>query len=372
MRKTGIYQILGSMNYFIPYPLPPKDPELELSKEIMDLYSQTLLILGKLNEIGHHIPNASRFIKSYVIKEAILSSSIENINTTMIEVFTQQVENSKASKETQLVINYYHALEETVKMIEDQELPIVSKVILHAHKTLMSSGTGDQADPGSYRKQSVRVGNFVPPPAQEIANLMSNLERFINEPSDIPALIKAGIAHVQFETIHPFLDGNGRIGRLLIILMLIQDKILQTPILYPSYYFKKMHMEYYQKLNRVETYGDFEGWILFYLQAIFYSATDSYERAQDIQKLHEQLTEKIKTTSEFSKIQEPALQTLQHLFASPVTNATQLSKNIDKSYNTTQKIIAIFEKTEILQEITAQKRNKLYSFKPYLDILDRP
>jgi Fic family protein len=218
----------------------------------------------------------------------------------------------------------------------------------------------------------VRVGNFVPSPAPEIANLISDLEHFINEPSDIPDLIKAGLAHVQFETIHPFLDGNGRVGRLLIILMLIQDKILQTPILYPSYYFKKMHMEYYHRLNRVQTHGDFEGWILFYLQAIFYSATDAYERAKDIQKLHEQLTEKIKTTSDFSKMQEIALQTLQHLFASPVINATELSKNIDKSYNTTQKIIELFEKTEILQEITDQKRNKLYAFKPYLDILDRP
>ncbi len=372
MRKTGIYQTLGSTTYFIPYPLPPKNPELELNKEIMDLYSQTLLILGKLNEIGHYIPNASRFIKAYIIKEAVLSSSIENIHTTLIDVFTQQLENSKTSKETQLVINYYHALEASLHMIQKQNLPIISKVFLRAHKTLMESGTGDQSNPGSYRKQSVRVGNFVPPPAPEIANLISNLEYFINERSDIPALIKAGLAHVQFETIHPFLDGNGRVGRLLIILMLIQDNILQTPILYPSYYFKKMHLQYYHQLNRVQTHGDFEGWILFYLQAIFYSATDAHQRAKDIQKLHEQLTEKINSLSEFSKMQETALETLQHLFASPVINATQLSKEIKKSYNTTQKIIDIFEKTGILQEITAQKRNKLYAFKPYLEILDRP
>ena len=371
MRKTGIYQILGSTTYFIPYPLPPKEPALELSKELLDLYGQTLLILGKLNEIGRHIPNTSRFVKAYVIKEALLSSSIENINTTMLDVFTQQLENSNSSKETELVINYYHALEETLQMIQEQKIPLVSKVLLHAHKTLMQTKTGNASNPGSYRKQSVRVGNFVPPPAPEIPDLMRNLEHFINEPSNIPPLIRAGLVHVQFETIHPFLDGNGRVGRLLIILMLIQDDILQTPILYPSYYFKKMHQEYYHRLNRVQTHGDFEGWILFYLQAIFYSATDAYNRAQKIQLLHTELTEKIMHEPDFSKIQNQAIETLAQLFTSPVINVTELSKHLAKSYNTTQKIIDIFKQQKILQEITGQKRNKMYAFKPYLNILEQ-
>lgn len=371
MRKTRKYQTIGSTTYFIPDPLPPKNPDLELNAEIMDLYSQALIILGKLNEIGNHIPNTSRFIKAYVIKEALLSSSIENIHTTIIDIFTQQLKNNKPSKETQLVINYYKALEQALNMTQGQGYPIVSKVLLHTHKILMGSDTSSTSNPGSYRKQSVRVGNLVPPPAPEIANLISNLEYFINEASEIPTLIKAGLAHVQFETIHPFLDGNGRIGRLLIILMLIQDNILQIPILYPSYYFKKMHLEYYHRLNRVQTHGDFEGWILFYLETIFHSATDAYNRAKEIQKLYEELTNTILDQDDFSKIKETSHLIVQELFASPVINIAQLSKSINKSYNTTQKIIKIFEQNKIVEEITSQKRNKLYVFKPYLEILDK-
>ncbi|MFA5999078.1 MAG: Fic family protein [Candidatus Babeliales bacterium] len=371
MRKTGTYQNLGSTTYFIPDFLPPSNPPLQLTPEILDLYSKTLLALGKLNEIGQRVPNVQRFIKAYIIKEALLSSSIENIHTTMLDVFTQSFEPSKTSKQTQLVINYNKALQVALEMLQQQNVPLVSKVFLAAHQTLMQAGGGDQANPGSYRKQSVRVGNLVPPSAPHIPDLIANLERFINEPSDIPPLIKAGLAHVQFETIHPFLDGNGRIGRLLITLMLIQDDVLQTPILYPSYYFKQRQHEYYQLLDRVRTHGDFEGWTLFYLQAIHNSATDAYVRAKDIENLHQTLIEEISKQNDLVKIEETALKALQYLFVSPVTNISQLALSINKSYNTTQKIITLLQQANVVQEMTSQKRNKLYKFQPYLEILEK-
>jgi len=153
----------------------------------------------------------------------------------------------------------------------------------------MLGGDGEKANPGSYRKQSVRVGNLVPPPAPEVSKLISDLEKYMNEPSELPPLIRAGLVHVQFETIHPFLDGNGHIGRLLIVMMLIDSGLLTLPVLYPSYYFKKHHLEYYQRLDEVRSNGDFEGWISYYLKAIRDSAIDSHKRAKEIEALDDRL-----------------------------------------------------------------------------------
>ncbi|MBL8677447.1 MAG: Fic family protein, partial [Alphaproteobacteria bacterium] len=276
MRETGIYQTLGELRYFIPHSLPPFHPPLELSPELMSLYGEASFRLGQLNEMSQRLPDSSRFVKAYVIKEALLSSAIEGIHTTLIDVFTRPIGESKSNKSTQLVVNYTRSLDSSLKMIREEGLPISSRVILKAHEILMTAGEGDKFSPGAYRKQSVRVGQFIPPPAIEVPRLMSELEKYINTSSDLPSLIKAGLAHAQFETIHPFLDGNGRIGRLLIVLMLIESGLLDAPILYPSYYFKKRHAEYYQRLDNIRLQGDFEGWLAYYLRGIKESALDAY------------------------------------------------------------------------------------------------
>src|SRR5690606_36085484 len=162
---------------------------------------------GKLNEMSLRLPDVGRFIKAYVIKEALLSSAIEGVHTTHIEVFTGVPRGFESSKDTQLVLNYTQALNAALSMLKNDGLPSVSHVILHAHEVLMSGREGNQASPGAYRKQSVRVGALVPPPAMEIPQLISELENYINEPSELPSLIRAGLVHIQFETIHPFLDG---------------------------------------------------------------------------------------------------------------------------------------------------------------------
>lgn len=370
-RKTGTYQLLGSTNHFTPDHLPPKNPDLQLNPETIELYGKTEKAIAQLNEISANLPHIGQFIKAYSIKEALLSSAIENINTTILEVFTQTLEHKKANKETQLVINYCSALQVSLEMIQKQNLPLISKVLLAAHKTLMQTGDGDQANPGEYRKQSVRVGNFVPPTAPHIPDLISNLERFINEPSNIPAIIKAGIAHVQFEMIHPFLDGNGRIGRLLIVLILMHDHVLQSPILYPSYYFKKHHYQYYQMLDRVRTHGDFEGWIHFYLQAIYSSASDAYLKVKQIQNLYEKLQNTVATKSLFTKNMDTFQKSITYLFSNPVTNISYFAQHLEISYNTAQKIINELVGANIIEEMTQQKRNKLYKFQPYLEILEQ-
>lgn len=372
MRQTGMYRTLGDLSYFIPYPLPPTNPPLELSPAIMTLFGEASFALGQLNEMTLRLPDSQRFIRAYVIKEALLSSEIEGIHTTLIEVFTQNLEGEgKLSKDTQLVVNYTKSVDAALSIMKNENLPLVSRVILRAHEVLMSGGDGDKASPGNYRKQSVRVGELIPPPAPEVPNLMSVLEKYINEPSDLPPLIKAGLVHVQFETIHPFLDGNGRIGRLLILLMLIESGLLDLPIFYPSFYFKKHHGEYYQKLSRVRTHGDFEGWISYYLKAIRDSALDAHIRAKEIELLEMQLNDILQNDKEFTKMRETAALVLDYLFSQPITGIAEISKTIGKAYNTVSKILKQFVKLEIVSENIIHKRNKIYRFESYLILLEK-
>ncbi len=371
MRITGHYEKLADIEYFIPNPLPPEKPSFELDTETADLYGQTMHQLGKLNEMTENLPDITRFIKAYVIKEALLSSSIEGIHTTLLEVFTQPLAESKPNKNTQLVMNYPKALHAALSMIKKQNLPICSRVILKAHELLMQLGEGDKANPGHDRKQSVRVGNLVPAPPSQVPQLMTKLEHFINENETIPTLIKAGLAHVQFETIHPFLDGNGRIGRLLIVLMLVEGELLSEPILYPSYFFKKHHLEYYQHIDRVRTDGNFEAWITFYLTAILDSCIDAYRRAKDIEKLNQQLTNVIINENLSDKACEIRLKALSTLFSFPVISINEMSSQLNVSYNTANQIISRFIELDILTEENQQKRGKLFKFKKYIDALEQ-
>ncbi len=371
MRITGRYEHIGTTEHFIPEPLPPENPPFELDAKTTDLYGQATLELGKLNEMSNHLPDIKRFINAYVLKEALLSSAIEGIHTSMLEVFTQPLLESKPNKSTQLVMNYKKAVDASVDLIKKDGLPICSRVILKAHELLLQMGQGDKADPGHYRKQSVRVGNLIPAPALQIPKLMTELEQYINTDTTLPVLIKAGLVHVQFETIHPFLDGNGRIGRLLIVLMLIEKNIITEPIIYPSYYFKKHHLEYYQHLNRVRTDGDFEGWIQFYLTAIRDSCIDAYRRSKDIEALQQELTQIILNEQFAPKAYETRINALSTIFRSPVINITDLSEQLDVSYNTANQIITTFIELDILTEENQQKRGKLFKFKKYLDILER-
>ncbi len=374
-RKTGVYQKLGELEFFIPFALPPKNPEFNFSSDLIELYGEAMQALGALNEMSDRLPNIERFVKAYCLKEAMLSSAIEGIHTTMIDVFTNEISatarTSKQNKQTQLVLNYGKALEVALDMVHEQNFPIVSRVILSTHKTLMSGGDGEKANPGQYRKQQVKVGKLTPPPANKIEELIADLEKFINNDNSLPAIIKAGLAHVQFETIHPFLDGNGRIGRLLIVLMLIQEKVIHAPILYPSTYFKKHHAKYYEKLDAVRTKGNFEGWIKFYLKAIKESAIDACKRAKSIEKLEKQLSKKIITSKNFGLPENQANQALVTIFQFPVISITELQNSLEVSYNTANSVIQKLIKLEILKPENTQKRNKLFRFDDYLSLLEK-
>ncbi len=370
-RITGHYQKLGHLDYFVPDSLPPQNPSFEFSPELAALYGHAMQELAKLNEMSLRIPNTQRLLKSYVIKEALLSSAIEGIHTTLIEMFTQPIEGGKPNKDTQLVLNYIKALEVALAFMQQEGMPITNRVILSAHAALMSGGEGERANPGNFRKQPVRVGNLVPPPANLIPELIADLEKYINSDESIPALIRAGLAHVQFETIHPFLDGNGRIGRLLIILMLIDSNLLHAPILYPSYFFKKHHFEYYQRLDSERLEGDFEGWISYYLNAIIASSKDAYQRACDIEMLEKQIKEELLSDQQSSRMHDQLLRALSVIFQYPIINAKELATQLDKSYNAANKIITSFEDNGILEEIGEKKRNKIFKFTQYLGLLEK-
>lgn len=369
-RNVGIYEKLGELNYFIPNPLPPIDPPINLNGNLATLYGATMLRIGQLKEMAQRLPDPTRFIKAYVIKEALLSSAIEGIHTTLIDVFTPAIPEIKPNKETQLVLNYTQSLNVALELIQQRKLPLASRVILAAHEALMQ-GEGSNASPGHYRKQAVRVGNLVPPPANQVPRLMGELETYINEDTSLPPLIKAGLAHVQFEIIHPFLDGNGRIGRLLIVLILIENGLLNVPILYPSYYFKKHHLEYYQRLDAVRTEGDFEGWINYYLKAIEGSAYDAYRRARDIELLEVEIKKNIMSGKRFLRKREHAVEALTVLFQYPITGIAELAERLGKSYNAVNSLVQNFVGMGLLEETTEQKRNKLYHFKPYLALLEK-
>lgn len=373
MRKVGFYKKIGNIEYFVPSPLPPENPKLELDSETVALYGETMMALGKLNEMANRIPDIKRFIKAYVTKEALLSSSIEGIHTTLLDVFTQPLLFS-IDKDTQLVLNYTKALDVALDMIKSKGFPLVERVILEAHKALMQCGAGDKADPGRYRSQSVKVGSLVPPPANVIPSLMADLEKYINIEDGLPDLIKAGLAHVQFETVHPFLDGNGRIGRLLIVLMLLDKYILAEPIIYPSYYFKKNHFEYYQRLNDVRVKGDFEGWIKFYLKIIKLSAIDAYKRVQEIEALFQNFTNVILNERKFSRTKESRLKALSVIFSYPVISIRLLSSELNVSYNTANQIISDFIEIGFLEKtssIGSSKRDNFFKLTQYLDLLEK-
>ncbi len=371
MRSTGHYETLGGTKYFVPAPLPPSYPPLEINEETMLLYGEAMLELGKLNEMANRLPNVERFIKAYVIKEALLSSAIEGINTTLMDVFTQPIE-FRVSKDTQVVMNYTKALSVALTMIRKEGMPLTSRVILRAHEMLMQMGDGDKYDPGNFRRLAVKVGNLIPPPPGRVPELMADLEKFMNELDVLPPLIKAGLAHVQFETIHPFLDGNGRIGRLLIVLLLVEGAILSEPILYISYYFKKHHMEYYQRLDRVRTHGDFEGWVTFYLKAIKCSCIDAHRRAKDIEALEHDLNNLIIHEKKFTlNMRDMRFHALSILFSYPVISVGEMSRQLSVSYNTANRIIKNFMKFGFVVKEQHKKRSKLFKFKSYLDILDR-
>lgn len=343
------------------------DPKINL------LLSEADLMLGNLNAFSLYVPNIDVFIRMHVVKEATQSSRIEGTQTEIEEVILGdeyiQPERKDDRKEVQ---NYIEAMNKSISKLES--LPVSTRMLRDAHKILMQGVRGEGKQPGSFRKSQNWIGGttindavFVPPSHTDLNDLMGDLENFLhNENIDVPSLIKAAIIHYQFETIHPFLDGNGRIGRLLITLQLVSSGILRKPVLYISDYFEKHRTLYYDNLNRVRTNNDLGQWIKFFLVAVTETSKSGVQTMQSILELRDTIEKK--KIINLGKKTPNAKRLLEELFANPIVSSNDIAKRLDITSATANSLIENFTSRGILKEISGRKRDRLFSFVDYLNL----
>lgn len=360
---------------FVPAPLPPTPP-IEWSSGLREKFDRALLALGRLDSVSVLLPDTSLFLYMYVRKEAVLSSMIEGTQSSLSDLLMFEFEHQPGVPldDVQEVSNYAAALNHGLRRI-GEDFPISIRLLKEIHKVLLSKGRGKESGPGEFRRsqnwicECSRPGNavFVPPPPEYLQECMGKLELFLHDqPEKTPVLVKAALAHVQFETIHPFLDGNGRLGRLIITLLLCSEKVLKEPMLYLSLYFKTYRQRYYELLNQVRLTGDWEAWLDFFADAVIHTATKAVEAAQQLMKLSAEDGQRINGLKRISGSAHLVHKTmLERPMASPnwVQEKTQLSPA------TVNACLRELEQLGIVKEITGQKRNRLYSYAEYIRIM---
>ncbi len=349
-RITGVYEHTGTLECFIPSPLPPQNPPLALDKDLAFLYGQAHNLLGQLNERFAHLQHQRGFIKACLIKESLLSCALGNMHSTFAQALTPNY--MLHTKETQGVLHYSQALSLVITGVREQEKAIFSKLLYKAHTILLRQG--------QYRLDNISLGNVWAPPATAVPELMIKLKQYINTNTEMLPLIKVGLVHAQFAMIRPFAQGNSRMNRMLLAALLIKEGLLQEPILYPSLYFKKTQRTYVACLEKVRTQGDFEGWLRYFLQGIIYSAQDALRRAKDIEVLKESLVQKNLNAS-----------LLGYLFENPVVTIPEVAEKLHITYNSANSIIQKMVAVDILRQTSPQKRNKAFEFTAYLDLLEQ-
>jgi Fic family protein len=361
---------------FVPAPLPPR-PTIDWTPVLLSKFDQALLAIGRLNSISTLLPDTSLFLYMYVRKEAVLSSMIEGTQSSLSDLllFELDQEPGVPLDDVREVSNYVAALDHGLRLLEEG-LPLSLRLFREIHGVLLTKGRGSNQTPGEFRRSQnwiggTRPGNaaFVPPPAGEVLECMSKLELFLHDqPEPTPVLLKAALAHVQFETIHPFLDGNGRLGRLLITLLLYEQKVLREPMLYLSLYFKTHRQYYYELLNNVRLTGDWEAWLDFFAEAIIVTATQAVETAQQLLDLSKQDRDKI---SGLGRAAASTLQVHRALMEHPIATSGSLVEKTGITPATVNKALGHLEQLGIVKELTAQKRNRLFSYSGYIEIMSR-
>jgi Fic family protein len=362
---------------FVPMPLPPL-PALDLSGKLQARLNEALIALGRLDAISTLLPDAKLFLYSYVRKEAVMSSQIEGTQSSLSDLMLYEMEGQPGvpMDDVQEVSCYVNALTLGVERIR-QGHPISFRLMTEVHQALMTSGRGAQRGPGEFRRNQVWIGGhradeatFVPPPANQIADCWAALEQFINDlPEPTAPVIKAALAHVQFETIHPFMDGNGRLGRLLIPMILVEAGVLKEPLLYLSVFFKQYRDSYYRLLQQVRLTGDWEAWLLFFVDAIAATANQAVTTAQELNQL---LAADKARLAELGRLAGSATQILDALFAHPISNIAALTRATGLTAATIGKALDAMENTlGMVHELTGQKRNRVYAYSAYIDILNQ-
>lgn len=359
---------------FVPKKLPP-DPDIVWDAALRYKFDQAHMALGRLDSVTLLLPDPSLFLYSYVRKEAVLSSMIEGTQSSLSDLLLYEIDEEPGVPYDDVVevSNYVAALEAGLSSLE--KLPLSSRLIRDIHAVLMSKGRGKNQLPGLFRQSQVWIGGtspvnaaFIPPPAHEVPDLMSDLEKYLhNESQPTSPLFKAALIHLQFETIHPFLDGNGRLGRLLITLLLVEAKVLKAPLLYLSLYFKKHRKYYYELLNRVRMDGDWEAWLDFFAEAVTVTANQAVDTVQQLMELTAADREKIKG---LGRVASSALRVHREIIKQPISTAKLLAKSTELTIATVNNVLSQFVRLGIVREITNKKRNRLFSYAAYIHILN--
>lgn len=373
--RSGKYALQPSgYKAFIPAPLPP-DPPVEIDSEMQWLLSEADRALGRLDGSIQTLPNPELFVFMYVRKEAVLSSQIEGTQASINDLLKAEAKifDSEAPNDVDEVLNYVAAMNYGLARL--REIPLSIRLIKELHQQLLKGVRGRNLQPGELRRSQNWIGPagstlstaiFIPPPYQEAEEALGELEKFLHASDELPPLIKIGLAHAQFETIHPFLDGNGRIGRLLITFFLCQRDILQKPVLYLSHYFKQHRSEYYEKLQRTRVSGDWEGWLKFFLRGVAdvgRQATDTAREIVDLREKHRHII-----MNEFGGTAANANKLLEYLYSHPTVSVNSVKEVLQVSFPNANSLVEKFCKNQILFEITGQARNRVFSYSPYINL----
>ncbi len=377
MRAGRYVKQLEGYRAFIPAPLPP-DPPVMMDAELLRLLSNADRALGRLDGATSILPNPNLFVAMYVRQEAVLSSQIEGTQSTLEDVLQFEIDTGRADrpKDIEEVVNYVRAMRYGLDRLP--EFPLCLRLIREIHAELLEGVRGSHRTPGEFRTSQNWIGppgctlaaaSFVPPPVHEMHQALNNFEMFLHEATSVPVLIHCGLAHAQFETIHPFLDGNGRVGRLLVTFLLCQQGILHQPLLYLSHYLKAHRAEYYDRLTAIRTEGNWEGWLKFFLRGVFevsQAATTTARAILDLREAHRQaITQKAGGSAN-------GLILLDYLFEQPMTMVRLVERQLHCAYATAGKLVDQLVDLGLLRETTGGQRNRVFRYEPYLALFEPP
>jgi Fic family protein len=365
---------VGGYRAFIPAPLSSALP-LHIDEELLGLLSKANLSLGRLDSASDLLPNPDLFVAMYVNKEAVLSSQIEGTQASLMDIleFEAAAAEPENPQDVEEVVNYVAALRQGLRRLE--KLPLSQRLMREIHQRLLAGVRGAERRPGEFRNtqnwigsvgSTINTAQFVPPPPQDMLRSLDDLEAFVHGSAMVEPLLKVGLVHAQFETIHPFLDGNGRMGRLLITFILCHNKILRQPLLYLSYFFKENKLDYYGRLQDVRDTGDWETWLKFFLTGVHVVAEEATKTARRIVQLREDHRQLI--AKRFPRSAGPAHQLLEYLYSRPIITVNKAVEGTGQTFANANQLVGKFVECGILREMTQQQRNRRFIYRDFVTI----
>ena len=375
MNRAGEYitNMSGDAAYksFRPSALPPVPP-LDLKSDITQLLIEANAWLAKLNSAAVHIASADLFVSMYVRKEALMTSQLEGTQCTLDDILDPKMD-TNANLDVADVVNYVSAAQYALDRLHT--LPLCSRLLRETHERLMTGVRGQDKNPGEFRRSQNWIGpqgstlknaRYIPPNVEDMVSAMSDLEKYINDSTEYDVLVRAALIHYQFETIHPFLDGNGRIGRLLILLYLMEQKLLDKPVIYVSLFLKRNQREYYDRISEVRRSGDYEQWVRFFLEAVREAAVDSVDTIEQLSALHDRNLAALPVSG---RTHDNLRRLFDYLEQHPIIDIGRTAQALGVSFNTAQTAVNKLQELGILRKVNDRSRNRVFAYVEYLDIL---